>query len=86
LIKMTFFLTFALYAFSGAKIIRRLPFLNIVFKIIGIIYMLRGFAVFWFIYHTLMDTKFSHPWEILFSSISLIIGLLYFSGQRENSV
>ena len=74
------FAAWAAYAFSAAGLLRPLPFLRPLLIVIGVIYTLRGVVlvpqVVWF---------FAGPRPIagrhlVFSAISLVIGLLYLAG------
>jgi hypothetical protein len=76
------FALWALYAFSGAGLARRLPLLRAGLVIIGSIYTLRGLAVFieltyWFL------GKLPNPRMAAFSAVSLSIGIFYLAGVRK---
>jgi hypothetical protein len=71
---------FALYAFSGAGLIRRLPSLKLVLVAVGVIYTLRGLLlgpqVVWF-----FGVSGRVPVrQLLFSGVSFIVGLTYLVG------
>jgi len=76
----SFFVLFGAYAFSGAGIIKRLPFLRIWLWVIGGIFTLRGLAIFYFIALFLMGSPNAIPREILFSLVSLLTGICYLLG------
>jgi len=66
-----------LYAFSGAGLIRRLPFLTSILVIISLIYLGRGFVLvpFWFGWTELVDS-----FALWSSLICMIYGLCYAIG------
>ena len=74
------FAIFGFYALSGASVIRRLPFLTIALILIGIIYTVRGVAVFQQLFQMSMSSAEVAPREIAFSLVSLVIGLAYLIG------
>lgn len=74
------FAVFGLYALSGAGTIRRLPLLPLALIAIGSLYTLRGLAVFGDIYNFYMSLSWEGQREIVFSLVSLVIGLLYVAG------
>jgi len=78
------FILFGLYAFSGAKLIRRLPLLNIALPIISVIYTLRGMAVVPEIIYKINAPDAVPARMIIFSAAALSIGLLYLSGTIKN--
>ncbi|MBU2512517.1 hypothetical protein KJ966_14370 [bacterium] len=75
------FMIFALYAFSGAKILKPLPLLRPILFTIGLIFSLRGLLLFYSLYllwiSPLPTEAIKH---ILFSLVSLGTGILYLSG------
>ena len=75
-----FFFLFAAYGFSGAGLMKRLPFLKKGCVLIGILYVCRGLAVLWFLYLYVIASPLSYPWEILFSLIALVTGICYLKG------
>jgi hypothetical protein len=73
----------SLYAFSGARLIGSLPWLRIALIAIGVIYILRGLFIFSEIN---MVLSLGYPLQyVVFSSISLVGGLLYLIGVRKQS-
>jgi hypothetical protein len=84
LVLVTIFTIWGLYAFSGAGVIRRLPLLRIALLLIGIIYTLRGVFVFQQIFQILTSSEQVEPRKIVFSLVSLIIGLAYLIGTVIN--
>jgi hypothetical protein len=74
------FAAWAAYAFSGAGILRPLPFLRPVLVLIGAVYTLRGVVLapqlVWF----LAGPPPIAGRHLVFSAISLVIGLLYLAG------
>jgi hypothetical protein len=75
------FALWALYAFSGAGVVRRLPLLKTGLVTIGVIYSLRGLllgpqAVAVFSGHA----PFIAPRQLVFSAVSLATGLCYLLG------
>jgi hypothetical protein len=72
------FATWAMYAFSGAGLIRRLPLLHTALIAIGVIYILRAFFLPTEINMILNQ---GYPFRfVVFSTISLATGLLYLIG------
>lgn len=73
------FAVFALYAFSGAGQLRRLPLLRTGLAVITAIYLLRGLLLFTEVYAYTQGAgvKARH---LAFSSTSLVIGLFYLAG------
>lgn len=78
-----FFLLVAWYSFSAAEFGPKLPQLFIVLSIIGWIYVVRGFAVFPFIYFYFTDSIYNNPKEIAFSLIALFLGRLLLLGRQH---
>ena len=82
---LTFVLTavFAIWGFyglSGAGVIRRLPLLKIALLLIGAVYTLRGVVVLQQLFQIATSSAEVAPREIVFSLVSLIIGLAYLIG------
>jgi hypothetical protein len=72
------FAVWAVYAFSGAGMIRRLPLLGAALIAIGVIYVLRGLFLPTEIN---MVVNQGYPFRfVVFSTISLVTGLLYLVG------
>ena len=68
----------ALYAFSGAGLVRPLPWLRAILVAIGVIYLLRGLAI---LPELGMVRSEGYPAQyVVFSSISLVAGSLYLVG------
>ena len=68
-----------LYAFSGAGLIRRLPFLRTVLVLISFVYTIRGLLMVAFIFQPNQMTSF-----LLWTSIvSLIVGLAHSLGAKQ---
>ncbi len=74
------FIVFAIYAFSGAEIIKPLPFLRLVLIGIGTIFTLRGLAVTYFVYLVMTSGHLDLVKDMAFSLVSLTIGLFYLGG------
>ncbi len=76
------FALWALYAFSGAGVIARFPALRAALIVIGVIYCLRGLFL---ITEIGMVRNEGYPFRfVLYSSLSLIAGLLYLIGVIGN--
>ena len=75
--------TFALYAWSGAGRMRRLPGLRFVLLVITSIYLLRGVIVVPQVPISLLDPDGVPRREVAFSAVSLLIGLLHLRGITE---
>ncbi len=73
-------LLWALYAFSGAGLIRRLPFLKAGLVIISVIYMIRGLA---FIPAYIVKPEIVDDFLIWSSLICLVYGFSYAIGTRQ---
>jgi putative oxidoreductase len=72
------FAIWTLYAFSGAGLIRQLPRLRTALIVIGVIYILRALFLPFEINMVLIQ---GYPFRfVVFSSISLLAGLLYLLG------
>jgi hypothetical protein len=78
------FTIWGLYASSGAGVIRRLPLLRIALLLIGAIYTLRGVFVFQQIFQIATSSVQVEPREVVFSLVSLVIGLTYLVGTAIN--
>ncbi len=72
------------YGLSGAGVIRRLPLLKIALILIGAVYTLRGVAVFQQLFQIATSSVEVAPREIVFSLVSLVIGLAYLIGTISN--
>ncbi len=75
-----FFAVFAYYAFAGAGAVRRPPLLRTVLVTIGTIYTLRGLLVAPQLFAHLSSAVPVAPRDLVFSAVSLTIGLLYLVG------
>ena len=84
LVLVAIFTIWGLYAFSGAGVIRQLPLLRIALLLIGVIYTLRGVAVFQQIFQIATASAQVEPREVVFSLVSLVIGLIYLVGTVIN--
>ena len=78
-----FFSIFAAYAYSGASLIPKLPFLKPILLTIGIIYLLRGLLTFVFFFLYLQNGSLTILKEIGFSSIAFIAGIFYLYGTNK---
>ncbi|WP_415713393.1 hypothetical protein [Maridesulfovibrio sp.] len=76
--------TFGLYAFSGAGKFNRLPLLGPVLLIISTIFCLRGLALPMQLFGLLKNPHKTEIKEILFSFISLILGVCLLYGTALN--
>jgi len=74
------FAIWGFYGLSGAGVIRRLPLLKIALILIGAIYALRGVAIFQQLSQIVTSAAEVAPREIVFSLVSLVIGLAYLIG------
>jgi hypothetical protein len=74
------FAVWGLYAFSGAGLIRKLPYLRPGMIVIAAIYTLRGIAVVPEAIWVAMSPKAIPAQEIIFSLVSLFIGITYIVG------
>jgi membrane-bound acyltransferase YfiQ involved in biofilm formation len=78
--------TWGLYAYSGAKYIRRLPFLRLCLVLITVVYCIRG------VYGFFVPVFFDHPYVqdlgpafwVWSSTICLLIGLTHLFGVRQS--
>ncbi len=73
-------LVWALYAFSGAGLMRRLPFLKAGLVVISALYLIRGLA---FIPVYLMQPEMVDGFLVWSSLICLVYGLSYAIGTRQ---
>ncbi len=78
------FAIWGFYGLSGAGVVRRLPLLKIALLLIGAVYTLRGFAVLQQLLQIAASSAEVAPREIVFSLVSLIIGLAYLIGTISN--
>ncbi len=74
------FTVFGLYAFSGAEVLSPLPFLRTALFGIGTIYTLRGLFVLYEILVMLVFRSRIKIKNIVFSLVSLSLGILYLVG------
>ncbi len=76
------FVVFALYGFSGAEKMRELPALQLVLWAIGGIYTLRGLGLVVQLFMVLRGQTGEHlaSKDLVFSCVSLVIGILYLFG------
>ena len=79
------FFFFGLYAFCGAGGKIKLPWQNLMLKIIGTLFLVRGLALFWYGYVQFTSPTESSLKEIVFSSVALILGLLYWMGVKKKA-
>ncbi len=84
LVLVIIFAIWGLYALSGTGVIRRLPLIRIALILIGAIYTLRGVAVFQQIFQIVASSAQVEAREIVFSLVSLGIGLAYLIGTVKN--
>ncbi len=82
---VTFFIAvifsiWGLYALSGAGLIRRLPLLPVGLIVIVSIYTLRGIGVIPQIVWLVNSPKPIPPQDLIFSLVSLLVGIVYFVG------
>ena len=70
----------ALYAFSGAGLIRRFPFLKVGLVVISVIYLIRGLA---FIPAYIVKPEIVDEFLIWSSLISLVYGFFYAIGTKQ---
>lgn len=80
LILVAIFAIWGFYGLSGAGVVRRLPLLKIALILIGAVYTLRGLAVFQQLFRIATSSADVAPREIVFSLVSLVIGLAYLIG------
>jgi len=81
------FIIFALYAFSGSGIILRLPYLQIILIAIGTIFILRGIMnIPFYAYVIVKHFEITECKSFAFDLISLLIGILYIIGVRNNPI
>ena len=74
------FAVFALYAFSGAGRLRRLPLLRTGLVVISAIYLLRGLGLIPELIQFARDSATVPLRYLVFSAVSLMIGLVYIAG------
>ena len=74
------FAVWGLYAFSGAGLIRRLPFLRLGLVLIASIFILRGLGVLPQLYWLLTSSRPVEVRHIVFSLVSLTVGVFYALG------
>ncbi len=84
LLLVIIFAIWGFYGLSGAGVIRRLPLLKIALILIGAVYTLRGVAVFQQLFQIATSSAEVAPREIVFSLVSLMIGLAYLIGTLTN--
>lgn len=84
LVLAAIFAIWGFYGLSGAGVIRRLPLLKIALTLIGAVYTLRGVAVFQQLLQMVTSSAEVAPREIVFSFVSLVIGLAYLIGTILN--
>ncbi|MBA2338952.1 MAG: hypothetical protein H0V88_01030 [Pyrinomonadaceae bacterium] len=78
------FAIWGFYGLSGAGVVRRLPLLKIALILIGAVYTLRGVAVFQQLFQIATSSAEVAPREVVFSLVSLVIGLAYLIGTISN--
>lgn len=78
------FAIFGCYALSGAGILRRLPLLGLGLLGIAALYTLRGALVFLELGLALASQIPLDLLNILYSSVSLAVGLIHFAGIKAN--
>ncbi len=74
------FAVFALYAFSGVNLLIPLPLLRPALFLIGSIYSARGLAAIYFLYILLTNPRPDTVKDLVFSLVSLTVGVLYLLG------
>jgi len=74
------FAVWGLYAFSGAGLIRHLPFLQIGLVVIASVYTLRGIGVIPQIVWMINSSKSLPSRDVFFSLASLLVGFVYMAG------
>mgnify|MGYP001559856740 CR=1 FL=1 len=74
------FAIWGLYAFSGAGLMRHLPLLRIGLVVIAGIYTLRGIGIILQIAWIISSPASVPPQDIIFSLVSLLVGIAYFVG------
>lgn len=74
------FAVFSLYAFAGAGRLRRLPLLRTGLSVIAAIYCLRGLALLPELAGYAQGSDAVTPRQLVFSAVSLAIGILYLLG------
>ncbi|MBT3017973.1 MAG: hypothetical protein KME63_19700 [Candidatus Thiodiazotropha sp. (ex Clathrolucina costata)] len=73
-------LLWSLYAFAGAGLVHRLPWLKSILMLITAVYLIRGMAL---LPLALFMPQAVDSFLILSSLICMVIGMLYFSGTRQ---
>src|SRR5262245_24327602 len=78
------FLTFAVYAISGARLIRRVPLLRPALVVIAVIYAVRGLAIIpqlvWF-----GEFAVTRGRDVAFSALSILLSISYATDARLSS-
>ncbi len=74
------FSVWGLYAFSGARVIRRLPLLQIGLVVIASIFTLRGIGVIPQVAWMINSPQLIPPQDVIFSLGSLLVGIVYSVG------
>ena len=74
------FAVFGGYALSGAGLVRRLPLLVVALLAIGVVYTLRGLALFPELVQLARGTASFPPRHAVFSLVSLLAGAAYLAG------
>lgn len=74
------FAVWALYAFSGAGLIRRLPLLKTGLITIGLIYFLRGLSIIPQVVALVQSGRSVMHRAVVFSLVSLTCGIIYLAG------
>ncbi|MEW8690778.1 MAG: hypothetical protein AB2535_06800 [Candidatus Thiodiazotropha endolucinida] len=73
-------LLWSLYAFAGAGLVRRLPWLRSILMLITAVYLIRGMAL---LPLALIMPQAVDSFLILSSLVCITIGILHFSGTRQ---
>ena len=73
-------MVWGLYAFSGAGLLRALPFQRTGLVVIASVFMLRGFAILPEGIMLITSPDSIEPRNLVFSLVSLIIGIAYLKG------
>ena len=77
---VVFFMLCAFYLLSGAGVIRRLPMTKTMIWCIGLLFLLRGLAVFWFVYLFMAGSSALNYNEIVFSLFAFCLGFVTLYG------
>lgn len=80
---MSVFLIWALYAFSGAGVVKPLPGLQLVLLFITAVYCLRGLIGMLLLLMAVPDLPWSPVFLLMSSTICLLIGLVHLVGLRR---